>query len=87
MRISDAFFGASEVLVNQKEGQGACRGDSGGPAFLEINGEYFLWGITSRGVVDTQRLCNAFAAYTNLFAHSTWMNRMIGKLSKPIVSF
>ena len=43
-----AFLGQTEVVVDQSHGQGACHGDSGGPAFLEVAGVQMLWGVTSR---------------------------------------
>ncbi|MBO9665372.1 MAG: trypsin-like serine protease [Bdellovibrio sp.] len=42
-------FGATEVILDQSQGKGACHGDSGGPAFLNVRGVEYLWGVTSRG--------------------------------------
>ncbi|MNJ92837.1 Trypsin [compost metagenome] len=84
--IADTLFSTTEVLIDQTTGKGSCHGDSGGPAFLEIKGEFFLWGVTARGVGDVNHLCNTYSAFTNLAAHKNWVNRMLKRLSKPINS-
>ncbi len=46
----DSFVNASEVIVGG-DGEGACNGDSGGPAFLQLaDGTWRVFGITSRGL-------------------------------------
>lgn len=53
----------SEVgLVNA--GHSACQGDSGGPAFVQVNGRYLLWGVTSRG----DKYCS-LSIYTKIQAY------------------
>jgi secreted trypsin-like serine protease len=47
--VVNPSFGKTEVILDQSEGQGACHGDSGGPAFVRISGTDYLWGVTSRG--------------------------------------
>ena len=43
-----ALYGDSELVTDQSRGQSVCSGDSGGPAFLEVNGQLYLWGVASR---------------------------------------
>jgi secreted trypsin-like serine protease len=76
VKISDARYSASEVLLDQTHGTGSCHGDSGGPAYVEINGEYVLWGVTSRGVNDTNNDCSQSVAYTSTVYYSPWIQRM-----------
>ncbi|MGE3611511.1 MAG: trypsin-like serine protease [Bacteriovoracaceae bacterium] len=35
------------IVTDQSQGKGACKGDSGGPAFVEINGQFYQAGIIS----------------------------------------
>ena len=79
--VADPQFASSEVKLNQQNGTGACHGDSGGPAFLEVRGKLYLWGVTSRGVDDVKNDCSQFSAYTNILAYKSWVNRMATKLS------
>ncbi len=35
------------LLFQGEEGQGSCHGDSGGPAYAKINGQWFITGVTN----------------------------------------
>lgn len=85
--ISDTQFAESELLVDQSSGQGVCHGDSGGPAFIEIDGVFYLWGVTSRGLNDASRTCKTTAAFTSIPYYRSWINRMNGKLSSSLINF
>lgn len=87
VRISDIHFSDSEVLVDQTSGQGVCHGDSGGPAFVEVHGFYYLGGVTSRGVNDAGRTCKTRAAITSIPYHRAWIDRMSAKLSASLINF
>lgn len=63
----------SEVRLDESHGEGTCNGDSGGPAFVQKNGEYFLFGVTSRG----NMLCNEEGVYTNAIVHAEWIQKTI----------
>jgi secreted trypsin-like serine protease len=63
----------SEVRLDESKGQGTCSGDSGGPAFLEKDGAYYLFGVTSRGNL----LCNEEGVYTSAVAHAEWISKTI----------
>lgn len=49
---------------------GTCNGDSGGPAFITKEGEFFLLGVTSRG----SDLCNNVGVYTNAVYYKKWID-------------
>ena len=58
----------TEVRLNETNA-GTCNGDSGGPAYLEIQGEYYLFGVTSR----ESELCNEVGVYTNALYYLSWI--------------
>lgn len=71
--ISDPKSDVGEVQLDQRNGSGACHGDSGGPAYIYRGGQYFLWGVTSRGSQDPKNDCTQFAIYTNALNYSVWI--------------
>lgn len=68
----------SEVVVDESNGRGTCLGDSGGPAFLKQDGQYFLFGVTSRG----GELCDDVGVYTNAVYFQDWIQKTIPQLGK-----
>lgn len=79
-KIQDIDYSYTEVLIDQSQGKGACHGDSGGPAYIEVNGELYLWGVTSRGVNDRNNDCSVSAAYTNIPAYAQFIELAVKKL-------
>lgn len=74
-------IGKTEVVLDQSQGKGACHGDSGGPAFLEVDGKQLVWGITSRGAGrDGVDDCSFFSIYTKVKSHSEFINTALEKL-------
>ncbi len=65
----------SEVRLDESKGQGTCSGDSGGPAFVQKEGQYYVFGVTSRGNL----LCNEEGVYTSLVAHQAWIEKSLAK--------
>lgn len=86
VKIADPNYSTSELLLDQTQGTGACHGDSGGPAYLEMNGKLLLVGITSRGVKDEANDCSQFSAFTSTLYYKSWINRMAKKLSSSLVN-
>ncbi|MNL01503.1 Trypsin [compost metagenome] len=80
VKIADPNFSVTEVTLDQTQGTGACHGDSGGPAYVEVKGEYVLWGVTSRGVKDEKNDCSQLAAYTSTLFYNAWIVRMQQKI-------
>lgn len=66
----------SEVQLDETK-SGTCSGDSGGPAFLKLDGIYYLFGVTSRGTA----LCNEVGIYTNAMKYLKW----ISETSKTLI--
>ncbi|QDK36130.1 trypsin-like serine protease [Bdellovibrio sp. NC01] len=64
-------FGDSEIIFDQSNGFGACHGDSGGPAFVNYNGTYLLWGIISRGVGPND--CLSYGVVSKLTAQASFI--------------
>lgn len=62
------FIYASEFVLDEKK-SGTCSGDSGGPLYIEENGQKYLAGITSRGTL----LCNEDGVYTSVPAFLDWI--------------
>lgn len=73
VKILDPKISVSEVELDQRNGQGACHGDSGGPAYIYKNGQYLLWGVTSRGYQDPKNDCTQFSIYTNALGYADWI--------------
>jgi V8-like Glu-specific endopeptidase len=71
--IMKVAYSTSEILMDQHDGRGACHGDSGGPAYVTVNGKLALIGVTSRGVNDPNNTCNVSAAYTSIAFYAKWI--------------
>lgn len=71
--ITQSRYSETEVLLSQLNGLGTCAGDSGGPAFILINGVYYLWGITSHGDLE----CVTHGIYTNIVVYRNWILKTI----------
>jgi secreted trypsin-like serine protease len=65
-------FKETEVILDEKKA-GTCSGDSGGPAFIQKNGELFLFGVTSRGGA----LCNDIGVYTNVLSYTQFITETV----------
>lgn len=78
VRIQNPRYSPTEIQLDQTRNTGACNGDSGGPAYLSVNGQLFLWGVTSRGTVG----CHKDVIYTNALAHSQWIQQHIQALDQ-----
>ncbi len=66
------IVGHSEFKTDETRA-GSCSGDSGGPAFIEQNGQLLLAGLTSRGDGPCRRL----GIYTMVDYFSLWIHDII----------
>lgn len=62
----------TEVTLDERK-SGTCSGDSGGPAYIEKNGQFYIFGVTSRGSF----LCNDNGIYTNALTYTKWIEDTI----------
>ena len=72
-----SFVHETEIRLNEKNA-GTCNGDSGGPAYIQKDGQYFLFGVTSRG----SDFCNEVGIYTNAIYYKTWIEDSIKAFEK-----
>lgn len=74
VRITRARFSETEILFSQQNGKGACHGDSGGPAFTQLDGKLFLIGVTSRSATIQGALnCADGSISTSVPAHMEFL--------------
>ncbi|WP_168196481.1 trypsin-like serine protease [Bdellovibrio sp. NC01] len=86
VKIEDPKFSLTEVLLNQKQGEGACHGDSGGPAYITVKGKIYLWGITNRGERDPKNDCSQYSVYTKAYSYKTWLNGVAKQFTAPSIT-
>lgn len=68
--ITNLHYSTSEFSIDQFNGTGVCRGDSGGPAFIKTPDGLYLVGITSRGTPDCTQ-----SIFTNGSTIKTFIDR------------
>jgi secreted trypsin-like serine protease len=74
-------LGQTEVVLDQRNGKGACHGDSGGPAFVNVDGQLQLWGVTNRGYPDNAPDdCKEYAVYTRITAYADFLSQAAAQL-------
>ncbi|OFZ30657.1 MAG: hypothetical protein A2622_13380 [Bdellovibrionales bacterium RIFCSPHIGHO2_01_FULL_40_29] len=71
---------STEVRLDESHGHGTCVGDSGGPAFIEHQGELLFFGVTSRGSFA----CDNTGVYTNTLAFKDWIDQTIIELTQGL---
>jgi len=72
--MADVRKGASEMILDQRHGRGACHGDSGGPAFVKKGGRIALAGVTNRSYPNSAPDdCAHQSVYTKVPAYRNWI--------------
>lgn len=66
-------FVAGAPLLNKD----TCPGDSGGPAYVEIDGSWYLAGVTSRATLGAMRTCGDGGIYERVGAFHPWIEAII----------
>jgi hypothetical protein len=82
--IQKVAYSESEILMEQSKGHGACHGDSGGPAYVEVDGQRLVIGVTSRGVNDPDNHCGVSAAYTSVPFYADWIKKTAAHLTTTV---
>jgi len=82
--VDTAHYSNTEAMLGQSVKRGICSGDSGGPAYLEVNGQLAVWGVASRGDSIPLPLvpkCMLFSIFTRVSAHQVWIQQTMADLS------
>lgn len=79
MKIENAQYSDSEITLEKlaNSDMSSCHGDSGGPAFLLIEDQYYLWGVTSRG---DRTDCSQTTIYSSVVFYNKWIDESMEKL-------
>jgi len=73
------FVAVSRVCSDSPARKGACSGDSGGPNVIEVDGSWFLAGITSYGMTDDSNRCaEDVDVMTRVSHYSEWITSHVG---------
>ena len=71
VKMTSVDKASEEIEFGDTPGKSACMGDSGGPAFLERDGQLRLIGVTSRGSSE----CDSDGIYTDVRYFQNWINQ------------
>lgn len=66
-------FDSDLEFIAGGEGKDSCNGDSGGPAYIEVDGQRFLAGLTSRAVKNYSHICADGGVYTRVDMHQNFI--------------
>ncbi|RJQ68805.1 serine protease [Pseudonocardiaceae bacterium YIM PH 21723] len=72
---AQGFDGTKELCIESPGGNGACYGDSGGPALVQTGGVFELVGATSRAGADQETCGLAPAIYESVPAFNDFVNK------------
>lgn len=76
LKISEDKFSETEISLDQSVFKGVCSGDSGGPGYIDIDGQLYVWGVVSRGDSLPGRIfpkCMILSIYTRIDVHAPWI--------------
>ena len=76
LTIANPDFSATETSLNNTFKRGVCSGDSGGPAYLDVDGELQVWGVASKSDALPTRLtpdCMLMSIYTRADIYAKWI--------------
>lgn len=62
-----------KVMVRQDKGAGICMGDSGGPTFVNLDGEKKVLGVNSYVFGPKGDICNKYSFQTLVHAYNSWI--------------
>lgn len=84
LEADKGFDNRSEFYAGAKDlGVDSCNGDSGGPAYVMVENELRLAGLTSRAARDRDVNCGDGGIYTRVTAHLEWIAEVTGVQGFP----
>lgn len=75
---SDEEFRVARLVPHEGKPGGNCPGDSGGPAFLNLEGKLYVFGVASTAEVS----CEKFGEYGNIAHYKDWVTQTIEQNTK-----
>jgi hypothetical protein len=91
MASSDPRFGADPELEfvagSPFLDKDSCTGDSGGPAYVDVDGSWLLAGATSRATASSARPCGDGGIYGRLHAFEEWLRSLPGDWDRVAVTY
>lgn len=73
------FVATTRICSDSPARKGACTGDSGGPNVVEIDGHWFLAGVTSYGMTDDSNRCaDDVDVLTRVSHYDEWLRSHLG---------
>ena len=74
------------LYFDQKDRQGACIGDSGGPVYVQVHEQWYLTGIVSSvfNVNNRNEACTGTSLVINLVAQKPWLSLVFGKIDPKL---
>jgi endonuclease G len=73
----------TELFLSSSGGQDTCPGDSGGPAYLFVDGAPRLAGVTSRADSSAMAACGEGGIYSLPHAFAAWIDMEVGPAATP----
>lgn len=81
VKVVEPEFGETEMIFDQRDGTGACHGDSGGPAFVTLGKRSYLAGVTNRSYPDgAPDNCKEEVVYTRVMPYRAWISAAVAEL-------
>lgn len=75
----DEFDSLTRICTGSAAHKGACSGDSGGPNIIDIDGFWYLAGVTSYGMTDDINLCgDDVDVVTRVSTYTDWIVEYVG---------
>ncbi|MNL47015.1 Trypsin [compost metagenome] len=72
-----------EIGFNQEDRNGVCSGDSGGPAFIEVDGEMYAFGIASRvSGPDEKTYCSKWSFHGLIGTQQEFIDSAMAQFSR-----
>ena len=83
LKVLDPAYGVDSALLDQREGKGACYGDSGGPAFVSWNNKVYLWATVS-GTIDSNLRCHGRARFVRVAENLNWIREAVTQIRNDL---